>query len=157
MSDENIQTKTSKCSACSKPLVKDASFCAFCGAQVVPPSPAPAIDAYIQKTIDSKLASRLKTETSLVRELADKVEDIVWKRYTRYVIILALLIAVLGASFTFFGVTTSKDVSAKIDPIVQAAVRRAEAAKDTVEKSAAKVDALKAPMGTPQEREIYVR
>ena len=131
--------QTTVCSNCGKPLTKGGDFCPFCGEQVI----SPVTDAYIQKTVDRKLESRLQDQTAMVRELADKVEDVVWKRFTRYTVLLGLLVSGIIGAFTFFGITTYKDASGKIAPVVQAAVRRAERAKQNVDASAARIDGLK--------------
>jgi len=138
--NDTDQSQTNVCLSCSKALTKDGGFCPYCGAAI---STMATVDTQIQKKIDLELGNRLKDQSAMVRELADKVEDIVWKRVARYTVLLGLLISVIVGVFTFYGITTFKDASSKIEPIVQAAVKKAETAKQNVEKSASKVDTLK--------------
>lgn len=74
---------SARCAICSKPLVNQGAFCAFCGTKIIPSSTISAIDAYVQDKVNLALSGRLKDQSSLVRELGDKAEDIVWKRINR--------------------------------------------------------------------------
>jgi uncharacterized Zn finger protein (UPF0148 family) len=132
------------CVLCSKPLAEGGVFCPFCGAEAVPSSTTATIDAYVQNKINSALSDRLKDQSSLVRELADQAEDIVWKRLKGYGIISGALVACILGIIAFVGFNTLGDVSKKIEPIVKAAEQRAQAAKRTIDETAKKVDSVKA-------------
>ena len=86
------------CPTCSKPLTTNETYCPFCGAQVVASAATAAINAQVERKIDLELASRLRNQHALVREIADKVEDVVWKRFSRYTLLLGLLISVVYQS-----------------------------------------------------------
>jgi uncharacterized Zn finger protein (UPF0148 family) len=94
------------CPTCGQPLVSGGGFCAFCGTQVSPVSEVQVTDAAIKKSIDAELSVRLKDQSTMVREIADKVEDVIWKRYTRYAIVIGLLL-----SGFFFFLATIEDRS----------------------------------------------
>jgi uncharacterized Zn finger protein (UPF0148 family) len=139
------------CPTCGQPLVSGGGFCAFCGTQVSPVSEVQVTDAAIKKSIDAELSVRLKDQSTMVREIADKVEDVIWKRYTRYAIVIGLLLsgfffflATIGGIFTWLGYSKLSDVSSKIDPIVNEAVNKAKAAQQNVLQSASKADEIKA-------------
>jgi hypothetical protein len=131
------------CVVCSKPLVENGEYCPYCGAEAVSSSSASAIDAYLRKKVDLELSGRLKDQNSLVRELGDKAEDILWNRFKRYSVILGALVAVLLGAIAFVGIKSLNDISARIEPIVHDAEERAKAAKQTIELTAARVDSVK--------------
>jgi uncharacterized Zn finger protein (UPF0148 family) len=132
------------CVLCSKPLAEGWSFCPFCGAEAVPSSTTATIDAYVQNKVDSALSDRLKDQSSLVRELADQAEDVVWKRLKGYGIISGALVACILGIIAFVGFKTLGDVSKTIEPVVKEAEQRAQAAKRTIDETAKKVDSVKA-------------
>lgn len=136
-----MQTET--CVACSKPLVEGGDFCPFCGTKVFPSSTTSAIDSYIQNKVNLELSTRLKDQNSLVREIGDKAEDIVWKRLTRYGILAGALLSCILAFIAFLGIKTIYDVSKRIEPLVTAAEQRIQGAKRTIDETASKTDSLK--------------
>jgi uncharacterized phage infection (PIP) family protein YhgE len=79
----------------------------------------------------------------MVREIADRVEDVVWRRFNRYAIVVGLLITALLGTFAWLGFSKLSDVSAKIDPIVNDAVSKAKAAAENVQQSATKAKEIK--------------
>jgi hypothetical protein len=131
------------CVVCSKPLVNGGEFCPFCGTKVVPSSTTSAIDSYIQNKVNLELANRLKDQNSLVRELSDKAEDVVWKRLTRYGVLAGTLVTCILGGITFVGVNTLDGVSKRVEPVVAAAEQRAKAARQTIEETATRVDSVK--------------
>jgi len=134
------------CPVCSKPLVEGADFCPFCGNQRIPSDTSAAIDSYIQSQLNLELSKRLKDQQSVVREIADQAEDVVWTRIKRYTVLVALLPTVILGAIAFFGITTVNDVSKRIEPIIRDAENRAKAAKTTIEETASQVDAVKASL-----------
>jgi hypothetical protein len=78
-----------------------------------------------------------------VRELANSAEDVVWKRLRGYSVFFgALLTCVLGF-LTFAGLNTLNSVSTKVEPLVSAAEKRAQAAKQTIDETAGRVDSVR--------------
>ena len=75
------------CVVCSKALVEGGDYCPFCGAEAVSASSVSAIDAYVRKKVDLELSGRLKDQNSVVREIGDKAEEILWSRLKRYSLI----------------------------------------------------------------------
>jgi uncharacterized Zn finger protein (UPF0148 family) len=136
-------TQSSACPSCGQALAQGGSYCPYCGTQVAPITAGVATDALIKKKIDDQIAARLQDQNDLVRELADKVEDVIWKRYTRYAIIVGALIAVIIGALSLFGISNLSDVSAKIDPIVNDTISKAKTAEQNVTQSAAKAEAIK--------------
>jgi DNA repair exonuclease SbcCD ATPase subunit len=135
---------TETCPACSKPLVKDGDFCPSCGIRIASSTIA-ANHSYIQSQLNLELSKRLRDQKSVVREIADQAEDVVWKRIQRYTILFSLLAFILGAT-AFFGITTGNDVSKRIEPIIQDAEKRAKEARKTIDETASKVDSVKASL-----------
>ncbi len=136
------------CALCSKPLVGGGEFCAFCGAKTVPSSTTSAIDTYIQNKVKLELSDRLKDQNTLVREIGDKAEDVVWKRLQRYSVIFGSLLACILAFIAFVGIKSIDDVSTsakkQIEPVVKEAEQRAQGAKQTIAEAATKVNSVKA-------------
>ncbi|UGV25387.1 hypothetical protein E0H22_06655 [Rhodopseudomonas boonkerdii] len=130
------------CAVCSKPMVEGGNYCPFCGAEALPPSSNAAIDDYLRKKVDLELSGRLKDQSSLVRELGDKAEDILWNRLTRYGVILGALVAGLA----FVGIKSFRDIADRVEPVAQAAEKRAVAAKQAIEETASRVDAIRATL-----------
>jgi hypothetical protein len=144
--DEAPASPAQNCVLCSKPLTQGGEFCPFCGAKIIPYSTAAAIDTYVEDKINQEVASRLKDQSSLVREIGDKAEDIVWKRLKCYGVLSGIIITCILGFIAFAGIKTLDDVSRKIEPIVSAAEQRAEVAKRTIEETATKVDSVKASL-----------
>ena len=134
------------CIVCSKLLVDGGEFCPFCGTKIVPSSTTSAIDSYIQNKVNLELSNRLKDQNSLVRELSDKAEDVVWKRLTRYGVLAGMLVTCILGGITFVGINTLDGVSKRIEPAVAAAEQRATAAKQAIEETATKVDAVRSSL-----------
>jgi hypothetical protein len=105
-----------------------------------------AIDAYVQNKVNLEISSRLTDQASLVREIGDKAEDIVWKRLKQYGVLFGLLLAGILGFIAFLGIKTLDDVSKRIEPIVSAAEQRAQAVKGTTEETATRVEAVKASL-----------
>jgi len=135
------------CALCSKPVVEGGEFCAFCGAKVIPSGTTSTIDTYIQNKVKLELSDRLKDQNSLVREIGDKAEEIVWKRFNRYSVIFGALLACILGFIAFVGIKSINDVSTsaknKIEPVVKEAEQRAQAARETVNKTAETANSVK--------------
>jgi uncharacterized Zn finger protein (UPF0148 family) len=134
------------CIACSKPLVEGGEFCPFFGKKVASSSTTSAIDSYIQNKVNLELSTRLKDQSSLVREIGDKVEDVVWKRFTHYGVMAGVVLSCILGLIAFVGIKTLDHVSKRIEPVVAAAEQRAQAAKRTIDEAASKVDSVKASL-----------
>ena len=134
------------CLACSNPLVDGAEYCPFCGTRAIPPSTTSAIDSYIQNRVNQELSARLKDENSLVREIGDKAEDVVWRRLKHYGVLAGVIFTCILGFIAFAGIRTVDDISKRLEPIVAAAEKRAQAAKQTIDEAAPKVDAVKASL-----------
>lgn len=87
-----------------------------------------------------ELSTRLKDQSSIVRELADKAEDTVWARLKKYTFILAFAASVLA----FFGLKPLYEIYAEIKPKVDAAEQRIQAATQTITRISAEITPLKA-------------
>ncbi len=134
------------CIACSKPLVDGGEFCPFCGTRVVPSSTASAIDSYVQNKVNLELATRLKDESSLVREIGDKAEDVVWRRLKYYGVLFGIILSGILGFIAFIGIRTLDDVTKRIQPMVADAEKRVETAKRAIDETASKVDTVKASL-----------
>jgi len=86
------------------------------------------------------LSVRLKDQSNLVREIADKAEDVVWRRLKR----ANWIVAALVASLALWGFKSIDDAGNKIvetgrqrvEPLIQAAELRAKAAQEQIAKAA---------------------
>ncbi len=142
------------CVACSAPLVEGGKFCPNCGTRVVPASMTSAIDAYIQNKVNQELSSRLKDQDSLVREIGDKAEDVVWRRLKQYGVIIGGSSVIILALIAFVGIKKLGDVqegvqqavTARLEPVVSAAEQRAQAAQRTIDTTATRIDAVNASL-----------
>jgi len=123
---------------CAKPLLEGWEYCPFCGTKTVPSSTTSTIDTYIEHKINSELLSRLKDQNSLVREIGDKAEDIVWRRFFGYFAIIAVLLAVIA----FFGIKSFGDLATPIEQRVQTVQRRIEEVEKKVAPVRAALDQL---------------
>jgi hypothetical protein len=94
---------------------------------MVPFSTSTAIDGYIENKLNIEIAARLKDQGSLVRELSDKAEDVVWARFKRYGVLVGILAAGVLGIIAFVGIKTVDDISRRLEPIVSAAEQRAQA------------------------------
>jgi len=147
MSEHSDQTAASPgltCAGCSKPLEQAWEFCPWCGAKTIPSSTTSIIDTYAKNRVDFAISDRLRDQATLVRELADKAEDTVWNRLKVYFWLFGLLLIGVLGFIAFLGLNTLGGVSAKIEPIVTEAERRAQAARQAIEETGRKVDDLKA-------------
>lgn len=131
------------CAVCSRPLVSDALFCAFCGTRIVETATLSAIDTLVQNKLNLELKSRLEDQKNIVREIGDRAEDVVWQRLKRYGVISAGLLAVIFALITFIGINTLEGVSKRIEPVIKDAEQRASAVKQTIDATAGKTAALR--------------
>jgi hypothetical protein len=127
--DQAAASPTLTCVGCSKPLEPGWDFCPYCGTKTVPSSATSAIDAYIQNKLTLELSARLKDQTSIVRELADKAEDTVWSRLKRYTVILGIGAAILA----YFGLKPLYDIYHQIEPMVNAADQRIQTVSSSTE------------------------
>jgi uncharacterized protein YlxW (UPF0749 family) len=101
------------------------------------------VDTYIRAKVTKELAQHPQNSSGLVRELADKAEEVVWKRFKIYTVLFGVLLAVIA----WFGYSSFNDItdSAKrrLDPIVNDAVSRATKAQEDVAATAGEVKATK--------------
>jgi hypothetical protein len=134
------------CRACSKPLTDGGEFCPFCGTKVLPSSTTSAINDYIHCKVNQELSARLKDENSLVREIGDKAEDVVWRRLKHYGVMAGVILSCILGIIAFVGINTIDGISKKVEPIANAAVQKAEAAKRTIDETASKVNSVKASL-----------
>jgi hypothetical protein len=107
--------------------------------KTVPSSTISAIDTYIQNKLTLELSARLKDQSNIVRELADKAEDTVWNRLRRYTIILGIGAAILA----FFGLKPLYEIYNQIKPMVSAAEQRVQAVTQTIAQITTEVTSMK--------------
>jgi hypothetical protein len=147
------------CPECRKPLLGNAPFCPYCGAVVLSKSQREQVDSYVQNRISKELGTRLADQAIIVRELSDKVEDLVWKRIWRY----GGLVLALAGVIAWFGYSSFKDItdSAKrrLEPIISDAENRAKEAQkeikatsDEVHTTKNQIDALSAEAAAQKAR-----
>jgi uncharacterized protein YceH (UPF0502 family) len=68
------------------------------------------VEACVKARLDEEIAKRLVDQNSIVREIGDKAEDIIWKRLRFFGVLLAVILAFLG----FYGYKTITDVTQAI-------------------------------------------
>jgi hypothetical protein len=110
------------CPNCGDPLLSGKPYCANCGLLVGSTPDAIALRAYLDAKVASELNSRIKDNGGVVRELADKVEDVVWTRIKRYTVIALFFLAVITALVTFIGVKSYGDLKDSVVKQIQPAV-----------------------------------
>jgi hypothetical protein len=131
-----------KCPHCDDTLVPGKMYCANCGQPVVPADHKVALDSYIAAKVAQEISLKTQGESAVVRDLAFKAEDEVWKRLKRYGWIVGLFVVLLA----FIGFGSIQDAKQKIvdearsrvEPIVKDVEKRAQVAQTTladVEKS----------------------
>jgi uncharacterized Zn finger protein (UPF0148 family) len=137
---------TQQCPKCGDALIAEKPFCPNCGLPVGSASNRAAIDHYIQAKIAQELSLRLKDQTSLVRELGDKAEDVVWGRLKRYTWVVGILIFIFGLwgfkSIDDAGTKIVAEARQRVEPLIQNAETRARAAQTEIGKTADKVSSL---------------
>ena len=114
---EPVLLPNQRCLNCSEPLIEGKPFCRSCGAKAIPSSTISTIDTYIQNKLTRELSTRLKEQSNIVRELADKAEDTLGNRLKRYTIIIGIAAAILA----FFRLKPLYEIYAQIKPMVKAA------------------------------------
>lgn len=127
------------CAKCGATLVPNQPFCSTCGTLNGAPPSLAAMQTYVDAQIASQLAAKLKDQASVVRELADDAEDVVWKRFKRYSIISGFFLVVIFGLVTFIGFKTYADLKASVVEQVKPAVK---ALQDNVNALNATVDDL---------------
>ena len=70
----------------------------------------------------SELSARIKGDAGVIRELADKAEDVVWTRLKRYGVIVGLFITIIFALLAFIGFKTYGDLKASVLSQIQPTV-----------------------------------
>jgi predicted nucleic acid-binding Zn ribbon protein len=80
------------CPQCGNAVDPDGSFCRNCGIALLSAAQRRREDAYIEAKAKEILSTKLVSEESLVRELANKVERDVWKRFWGYAALIGLLL-----------------------------------------------------------------
>jgi hypothetical protein len=136
------------CPKCGDPLVAGKSYCANCGLLVGTSPDAVALRAYVDAKISSELNSRVKEDGGVVRDLADKVEDVVWGRLKRYTMIIGVFLAAIAALLTFIGFKTYDDLKNSIVKQIQPAVSRIEKRADEIGKTVDDLDKSRIPAVT---------
>ncbi|MGB8029001.1 MAG: hypothetical protein WCF30_04975 [Terracidiphilus sp.] len=101
------------------------------------------VDAYVESRVAKELTSRLTSQDVLVRELGDKVEDLVWKRIWRY----GGLVLALAGVIAWFGYSSFKDITGsariRLEPIVSDAENRAKQAQSEIKTTSEEVRTTK--------------
>ncbi len=111
-------------------------YCANCGLAVVAIPERVAVDAYIEAKVGRTLANRLVDQTSLVREIGDRAEDVVWGRLKRYTWAVSIAIFLLG----LYGITSIREAKTKIvdeassrlEPVIADTEKRALLAQNEI-------------------------
>ena len=137
-----------QCLECGGPLLAASPFCPHCGAAVLSKSQRAQVDAYVQARVAKELGVRLTEENALVRELGDKVEDLVWKRIWRY----GGLVLALAGVVAWFGYSSFKDITdsarRRLEPIVSSAEERARQAQKDIKVTSDEVHTTKDQIDT---------
>jgi hypothetical protein len=113
MSDSAIPRPPSPrtCPLCEVALAEDARFCPSCGTRAIDPSMLSTVEAYVKIKLDQEVAKRFTDQISIAREIADKAEDVVWRRL-RY---FGLFLGTIGILLSALGVKSINDVTRGIE------------------------------------------
>jgi len=136
----NPASPSPTCRSCSRSLEEGWVLCPYCGERTLPPSTTAAIDTYVRSKVDLALSERIKDQSGVVRELADKAEDTVWSRLKRYTVLLVGVVAILA----YFGLKPLYDFYAQIKPAVDAAEQRVQAVTQAITQLTGQITPLKA-------------
>ncbi|WP_215751781.1 zinc ribbon domain-containing protein [Gluconobacter sp. P5E10] len=138
------------CPSCAEELPQDATFCPNCGTKVASLTTSADIDVYVRGRVSQELEKKLSDQEVIVSTVADKAEDLFWKRVKRAVIVAFPLVVTIIALLSYLGFKTYGDTVGKIKTIsnkaiiqVQDASKLVQAERDTISKTAAAADALK--------------
>lgn len=135
------------CPRCADPLIPGKLYCANCGLAVIALPDRVPIDAYIEAKVGEALARRLVDQTSLVREIGDKAEDVVWARLKRYTWAVTIALFLLG----LYGITSIQEAKSKIvdeartrlEPVIADTEKRVTSARSEIEKSEIQIGLVK--------------
>jgi hypothetical protein len=132
-----------KCPKCGDSLVDRKPFCPNCGSPVLVIGDQIAINKYVLSIVSDELSNRLKDQSSLVRELGDKVEEVVRRRIGVYTFILAVA-AFLTGLWGYNSLNAAKDkitqdAQARIEPTIKKVEARIGEVGNTVSISAEKI------------------
>jgi len=97
------------------------------------------ITTYVQNRIDDELPKKFSAQENIVRELADRAEDIIWKRFYRYAAIISFFSAILIAIFIFSVGKTYKEL---FDDVKQSVERAMEPALSEAKEKARQADTV---------------
>jgi hypothetical protein len=130
--------------------VDGGEFCPFCGEKNIDQTTAGAIDVYIQTKLEQELAKRLTDQGSMVREIGDRAEDVVFRRIKVYTIFVLIFSAICG----FWGWRNIDDVSRsiaraisdRVEPLIKSAERKAQAAQQAGSDAEGKAEAVRAKL-----------
>ncbi|MEP7353285.1 MAG: zinc ribbon domain-containing protein [Acidobacteriota bacterium] len=125
-----------KCPKCGDLLVLEKPFCPNCGLAVGHLADRIAIDSYVQAKLAQELSVRLKDQSTLVREIGDKAEDVVWARLKRYGWVVTIGLVLLG----FWGIKSIDDAGTKIvasasqrvEPLIKGVEAKSEIAQSNM-------------------------
>jgi uncharacterized Zn finger protein (UPF0148 family) len=131
------------CPRCDETLIAGKQFCASCGLAVAPLVNMPEINAYVEAKVKNELDARLKDQSSMVRDISDQAEAVLWKRIRNYGIFVALIFS----GIAWMGIKTIDDVAQKIvigsekriEPLISTTESRAKAALADIDKTSKKV------------------
>ena len=121
------------CTNCSNQLLAGKPYCAACGLL----NGAPPDAASMRDYVDRKIAALIKDQNSIVRELADKAEDVVTARIKRYTVLTGFFIFIILGLLGFIGFRTLGDLKSsvlqQIQPSVNAIQQQAKALGGTLD------------------------
>ena len=106
-----------KCQSCGKIVPDGYRFCGKCGARVGGRSLRAVVAAAVADEVAEALEARLSTEEVLVRSIADKIEDVLWKRLR----VLISAIGILALILTIYGIKTFEQLDGYIRPALHQA------------------------------------
>lgn len=101
------------------------------------------VDTYVHARVAKELAHLNQNPDAVAREIADKAEEVVWRRFKAYTVLIGVLLAVIA----WFGYSSFKDITdsarRQLDPIVNDALSKAKIAQTDVAATSGEVKATK--------------
>lgn len=134
------------CPRCRDALIDNKMFCPNCGLALVALPERVAIDSYVEARVQQVLSARVVDQNSLIREVGDKAEDVVWTRIRRYTWAAGVTLFLLGlygfSSIHEAKTTIVNEARSRLDPVIEDTEKRVKVAQLQIGDTDKKINAV---------------